>query len=80
MIEVDVRQENVVDVADVATLLTKPVEKKRYAVVGARVDEGAAPVFHNQVAGILQWAQVLGIDGDDAIVEDGCAGLSIQAW
>ena len=53
MIQVDVRQEHVIDVGDVETLLPQPVEQQRYAVVGAGIDERAATVFHDQVAGIL---------------------------
>jgi hypothetical protein len=80
VIEMNVRQEDVVNIRNVKVLLSERVEQQRYRVVRARIDERGVATFHDQVARVLQWAQVFGIDGNDAIVEGGYVGALTQVY
>ena len=71
VIEMDVGQEDVVDVAAIEIVLLQRVEQVRHAVVGAGVDEGRAAVGDHQVAGVCGRSQVQGVDGDNAVA---CVG------
>jgi hypothetical protein len=53
MIEVNMRQENKVDVADVETLSLQPVEKERHAVIRPGIDESTPAAFNDEVTRIL---------------------------
>ena len=79
MIEVNVRQEHVVDVRDVETLLPKGVEQQWYGIVGAGINERPTAALDNQVARVLERTQVFRVDGDDAIVECRRVRVLIQA-
>ena len=77
VVEVNVCQEYVVDVGDVKVVLLQRTEQQRDAVINPGVDERRATLLDDQVAGILQRTRVLGIDGDDAIVEHCCPGVQL---
>ena len=74
VVQVDMSQENIVDVRHVEIHRAQRIQKQWYAVVGSGIDERAAPVLDDQVAGVLQRPQVLGVDGNDAAanVSDRC--------
>ena len=59
----------IVDIPDIEVLLAKCFNKQRHAAVDASIHKGGPAVFDDQVARIVQQSGVLGIDGDDAIVE-----------
>jgi hypothetical protein len=80
MIEVDMGQENKVDVGNVQALLRQRIQQQRHGCVGTGIDECATALFDDQVARVLQRAQVFGVDGKDAIVESGYVRAFIQAW
>jgi len=69
MVEVNMRQEDKINIANAEALLFEGIQKKRHRRIGARIDERTVTTFDDQVAGILDWAQILGVDGDDAIVK-----------
>jgi hypothetical protein len=68
VIEMNVCQENIIDVDGIQALLPQGVEQQRNAVVGAGIHECATPLLDNQVARILNRAQIFRVDGDNAIV------------
>ena len=70
-------KDDVVDVTDIKLLPLQRVEQQRHAVVYTGINEGRSAALNDQVACILAWARVLGIDGGDTIVEDcGCCSQS----
>lgn len=79
MVEVNVRQKDEVDVGGFEGLLPQSIEQQGHGIVCARIDEGAAAVLYNEVARVLDRAQVLGIDGNDAIVKYRNLCVLIQA-
>ena len=79
MVEVNVRQKDEVDVGRFEGLLPQSIKQQGHGVVCARIDEGAAAVFYNEVARVLDRAQVLGIDGNNAIVKRRNLCVLIQA-
>jgi len=80
MIEMDVRQEDIVDVGGIEPLLVECIEQQGHAVVRARVDKCSAAALDDKMAGVLDRPQVLGIDGDDAIVQCRDVGVFTQVW
>ena len=67
MVEVHVRQEQVVDVSRIDIPLAQGSEQEGDAVVGTGIDEGGTPPGNDQVARIEPWPHVLGVYGDDAV-------------
>jgi len=78
MVEVNVRQEYKIDSGWFQPLLLQGIQQQRYAVIGARIDKRAPTALRDQVTGILNRAKVLGIDGDNAIVEGCYLGVTTQ--
>jgi hypothetical protein len=73
MIEMYVRQKNVIDVTAVDAFLAQRFQEQGDARVDAGIDEGCASVVDDQVTGIEQWPHVVGVDGGDAVVQVSCA-------
>ena len=69
VIEMNMRQEHVVNIGDVEIPLVQRVDQQWHAVIGASINKGGPTTRNNQVAGILDWAQILRIDGDDTVVK-----------
>ena len=71
MIEVNVGQEHVVDVAGLEVVLSECIEQQGYAGIRAGIDKSGAATRHHQVTGIEGRSHIKGIDGNDAV-----AGIS----
>jgi len=62
-------EENEIDVLRIEVLLPQSIDQERHAVIRSGVNERRSAALNDQVAGILQWPRVLGIDGKNAIVK-----------
>lgn len=65
------RQKHIVDICRIDVLAAQPIEQQRHAVIDAGVDESAVAILNDQVAGIEQRPNVIGIDCRYAVFELG---------
>lgn len=63
------REENEIDVLGIEILLPQSIVQERHTVIRSGVNERRSAALNDQVAGILQWPRVLGIDSKNAIVK-----------
>ena len=68
VIEVNVREENVVDIRNAEALLLQRVKQERNTVVRSSIHERSTTALYDQVTRILQGSRILSIDGGDAII------------
>jgi len=71
VIEVYVRQENVVNITNIEVLLFEAIQQKWHAEVCAGVNESSSAAFDNQVTCIKQRSNVVGINGCNAMIQFG---------
>jgi hypothetical protein len=69
MIEVYVCQKYEVNITDIKVLLVQGIDKQRYAIVSAGINEGRAGIVNNQVARVQHWAHILGINSKNTTVQ-----------
>ncbi len=65
------RQKHIVDICRIDVLAIQGVKQQRHAVIDACVDESAVTVLNDQVAGVEQWPNIIGIDCRYAVFELG---------
>ena len=75
MVEVNVREEDEIDVLSNQIALPQSIDQERHAVIRSSINEGSPAAFNDQVASVLQWPRILGIDSDYAIVKLGRLGV-----
>ena len=69
MVQVNVRQKNIIDIVCSQALLMQRINQQRYAVIRSGINERRAPGLNDQVTRVLLWTRKLRIDGSNAIVK-----------